>query len=410
MDSIKPLLMTFSDSDGAGTALYRIHNGLRKIGMNSQLLVRRKSTNDPNVIGPNSKLTKAISLMRPTLEEFPLKYYNKKNIFSAGWLPDNLKSHINKIDPDVIHLNWIAGGFMNPMSLRFFDRPIIWRLPDMWPLTGGCHYSRGCTRYKNRCGKCPQLDSDNSLDASRLGLEMKKWGVSNSNVTVVANSSWLASHAKESSIFSGCSVEVIPNAIDVSKFQPRNRDFGRELFELPKDAPLVVFGAADPSNHRKGYDLLQDALNYLEREYHLDFEVVVFGRTTDSKIEFPQSTHITGYINDEETLSLLYSSADLMVSPSRYEGLQNTVLEAMSCATPVVTFDAAGNTDAVTHQETGYLAKSYDAIDFGEGIKSIIANEEKHKVMGNKSREYVLSNYNQVDIAKRYKNLYNSII
>ncbi len=43
------------------------------------------------------------------------------------------------------------------------DKPIVWTLHDLWPLTGGCHIPHNCSRFKEGCGLCPLLAS-NSID------------------------------------------------------------------------------------------------------------------------------------------------------------------------------------------------------------------------------------------------------
>jgi len=45
--------------------------------------------------------------------------------------------------------------------------PVVWRLADMNPFTGGCHFDEGCGKYANGCGACPQLGSSNPSDLSR---------------------------------------------------------------------------------------------------------------------------------------------------------------------------------------------------------------------------------------------------
>ena len=43
----------------------------------------------------------------------------------------------------------------------------------MWAFTGGCHYTLGCFKYKNKCSHCPQLGSNFKYDLSFLGHRKK---------------------------------------------------------------------------------------------------------------------------------------------------------------------------------------------------------------------------------------------
>lgn len=410
--SIKPLLLTASDTGGAGTAARRIHDGLQEIGIDSQMLVRDKSTDDSNIHGPTTKSSKAVAKIRPQIEDLPLNFYNPSSEFSLGWVPDRLYKRVNQFEPDIIHLNWVANGYMSPESINKFDCPIVWRLPDMWPLTGGCHYTKGCERYHSNCGNCPQLDSNYGWDPSRLTIKRKKRAVKQADVTVVATSSWLASCAKQSAVFQGCPVEVIPNGLDTQRFKPRNSATGRDLFNLPTEVPLILFGAVSPlSNERKGFDLLYEAINELVEHSDTDAELVVFGgEESDNTPDFDLPTHYTGYLNDEESLALLYSAADVMLVPSRSEGFGQTVTESMSSGTPVVAFDTTGPKDTIIHKETGYLAKPYDASDFAAGIKFLLSDDERRSRIGQNARSRAVQNYHYTDIARKYENLYKSLV
>ena len=71
---------------------------------------------------------------------------------------------------DIIHLHWINGGFVNIKHLAKVDKPIVWTMRDMWPMTGGCHYSMKCEKYKTGCGNCEQLKSNSGYDRSKFVL------------------------------------------------------------------------------------------------------------------------------------------------------------------------------------------------------------------------------------------------
>lgn len=411
MTDLQPLLLNATDSGGAANATKRIHAGLRSIGVDSQMLVRRKASDDQTILAPRNNLTKVVSRLRPVLDSLPLSLYDDVTEFSLDWAPDLLHRRVRRLDPDVVHLNWVAGGYMSVGSLDKFDRPLVWRLPDMWPLTGGCHYSDGCTRYQESCGQCPKLGSDRSWDVTRLTLQRKKRALDSADLTVVATSSWLASCAAESTLFEDTRIETIPNGLDTDRFRPVDPTVGRELFDLPTEKPLILFGSVSPlSNDRKGFDLLDGALSELSSADVGDAELVIFGATRpDDPPEFDFPIHYTGYLGDEQSLSLLYSAVDAMVVPSRYEGFGQTVTEAMACGTPVVAFDATGPADTVVHEETGYLAKPYDSGDLAAGIEWVLEDSERKRTLGSQARTRAVNQYHTTSVADQYLQLYREL-
>ena len=412
MTFVRPLLLTASDSGGAGNATRRIHEGLRAIDVPSRILVRQKSTDDPTILGPNSKVGTVLSQIRPILDRLALSPYDAASEFSINWLPDRIDRRVEQLDPDLVHLNWVAGGYMGAGAVDDFNRPVVWRLPDMWPLTGGCHYADECTRYHDDCGKCPKLNSTRSVDPSRVTLRRKRQAVERADVTAVATSSWLASCAEESSILGDCDVEIIPNGLDTDTFRPVDQSVGRELFGLPTDVPLILFGSVGPlSNDRKGYDLLRDGLDQFGPVDGPEPELVVFGTSEPaSPPDFGRPTHYTGYLGDEESLAVLYAAADVMVVPSRYEGFGQTVSEAMACGTPVVAFDATGPSDIVVDRETGYLADPYDPADVAAGIEWVLDDEGRLERLSEQARDRAVERYHFTDVARQYRDLYESLV
>jgi len=407
---LRPVLLNARDTGGAANATRRIHEGLREIGIESRLLVRNKSRRERSIVGPRNRVGKALASVRPLADRVPLIPYGLPGAFSLDWMPDRIPERVADMDPDVVHLNWVAGGFISVSSLADFNAPLVWRFPDMWPMTGGCHYSEGCDRYRDACGECPQLDSRHSLDPTRITMRWKQRALDEKEVTVVAPSTWLASCAEESSLFGNCRIEVIPNGLDTDIFQPADSSVGRELFDLPSDSRLILFGAVSPlSASRKGFEPLQEALTTLS-EWHDDVELVVFGTSEpESPLDFGLPTHYMGYLSDEQSVSLLYSAADVMTVPSLYEGFGQTVTEAMACGTPVVAFDATGPADTVIHEETGYLAEPYDPHDLAKGIDWALENEQQERV-GKNGRKRAVEQYDYEHVACQYRDLYQELV
>jgi glycosyltransferase involved in cell wall biosynthesis len=407
--NLRPLLINASDTGGSATATKRIHRGLQRIGVDSRMLVQERSTDDATIRGPESTLGRAWSLARPHVDMLPLRLYGRSGGFSVNWLPERKLEWIRGIDPDVVHLNWVWRGTLSIRTIGRLERPVVWRLPDMTALTGGCHYADGCDRFEERCGDCPQLDSDTAFDLSRLTWHRKNRHWDDLDLTIVTPSTWLAEQARRSSIFGDKRIEVIPNALDTETYRPRDPELGREFFGLPEDKRLVLFGAVDPmGDYRKGADLLQEALQSLSGELE-DVALVVFGATEPADPpDFGFPTHYVGYLHDDPSLVLLYSAADVMVVPSRYEGFGQTVSESLACGTPVVAFDATGPSDIVDHKETGWLAEAYDVAELAEGVMWVL--EEADDAVGKRARERAVERYEERHVAQRYLDLYRQTI
>lgn len=394
---------------GAARATYRLHRGLRELGVDSQMLVQKKVTEDPKIHGCEGSLGVAYDIIRRKLDRLPVLGYRDRDadLFSPAWLPERRKKSINQHNPELIHLHWISGGFLQPKTIAAFETPILWTLHDMWPFTGGCHYAKSCEKYTDRCGDCPHLDSTSEEDLSRSVWSRKHKSWKDMTVTVVAPSRWLANCAEKSSLFTNMPIEVIPNGLDVGSFTPQSSTNIRSRFGLNKESKIICFGA-DWSTERKGTDLLYDALSRIETPVD-SVHLVVFGHADSnsaSNIDIP--TTYTGFV-DENTLRDIYATADLMIVPSRQEAFGQTASEALASGTPVAAFDATGLQDIVLHKETGYLAKPFDPADLANGIDWILADRDRRDTLSENAREDAIDRFSVQNIAAQYRELYNQI-
>jgi glycosyltransferase involved in cell wall biosynthesis len=408
------LLSTFDQQGGAARATYRLYEGLKGLpttsSMTVQMRVQRKKSQDAAVIGSQPGLDRMISCLRSPLDRLPLQCYQQRDgFFSVQWLPDCLMRSVVAFQPDVINLHWVGRGFVQIETLTRLNRPLVWTLHDMWALTGGCHYSDGCDRYHQQCGACPQLHSARDTDLTRWIWQRKATAWRELPVTLVSPSRWLADCARQSALFHGHRIEVIPNGVDLQCYKPMLRVEARQRLGLPGDRPLLLFGALDAtSDRRKGFHLLQGVLQRLHRNPTLSLELVILG--SDRPADPPDwgfPIHYLGHLHDEATVALAYAAADVFVAPSLQDNLPNTVLEALACGTPCVAFDIGGMADLIDHQINGYLARPFDCDDFAAGLAWVL---QAGDLLGHNARTKTEQAFSLERQAHDYHHLFTDVI
>ena len=206
-------------------------------------------------------------------------------------------------------------------------------------------------------------------------------------------------------------IETIPHPIDVFSWKPLDKKFSRQKLYLPQNAKLIIFGATvGIRDFRKGFELLQSALNYLKiLMKNDDINLIIFGGNNKdfySKIDF--KIHYFSEVNDDRILQKLYSAADVMIVPSKLETFGQTALESLACGTPVVAFKNTGVSDIVQHKENGYLAEYMNEKDLANGIEWILKNSNQN-VLSINSRKRAENYFSENVILKKYQNLYNKI-
>lgn len=406
-------ILHFSTADnegGSARSAYRIHTGLRKRGHFSRMLVGKKVTEDSDVaLVSGNKLGRYLDIF--------VDRYNRLRGQQYLWVPSSkkLQNHPWLRDSDIIQLYNTHGGYFSHTLLPEFSKraPLVWRLSDMWPMTPHAAYTYGCECYKRGPDACVcGLDFYPKIghDTKRMLWKIKEEIYKKCKITFVAPSNWLAACVRESILLSRFPVHIIPNGIDLRIFYPRNRNEMRRKFGIAQDAKVILFSAHGlDKNPRKGSEILIDALNRLGLQKNtLLLLVGKGGESFQNRVQIPLK--LFGYIDDKNLLAEIYSAADILVAPSVVENLPNNVLEALACGLPAVAFDTGGMSDAVIHEQTGYLAKHGDIDDFAKGMKLLLEDGELREKLGQGSLTLAKEKFNSEKEIASFEKLYGTLV
>jgi len=400
---------TSQKNGGAARAAFRIFSGIRRHYSAAHYLTLTKEDFDASITGHlRTSIRGMVTQRLAGLDRIPLLLYPKRQrvTFSPAFWPNPLRTPLNRFRAKLVHLHWVGAGLLRVEELARLRCPVVWTLHDTWAFTGGCHYTQDCEGFKESCGRCPQLGSKRENDYSRLLMRRKTKVFKTLDITVVTPSRWLAEMAKQSSLFAGKRVEVIPNGLNTDVFKPVDHQLARQYFDLPRDRPVVLFGAQWLTDPRKGGDLLRDALKHLDHPCAL----LLFG---EGILPVEDSPHISvrrlGSLSDDMSLAMVYSAADVFVCSSREDNLPNTVAEALACGTPCAAFAVNGLPDMIEHKKNGWLARPFDTADLADGIRWLTKHPQ-HNELRRAAREKAVSEYSLSVMSQRYMALYEDIL
>lgn len=298
-------------------------------------------------------------------------------------------------DPDIIHLHNLHGYYINLEVLfnylRTCGKRIIWTLHDCWAFTGHSALCDGidCERWENGCFKCPNLHEypTSFVDKSKKNWERKKRVLSNiPNMTIITPSNWLEGLIKRS-FLSNYPVKVIHNGIDTKLFYPIHDDF-REIYGLT--GKIVLLGVASSWNELKGYDDYIKVAKRLRDPY----KMILVGLTKHQKDHLP--SEIIGFekTNSIKELVSIYSSANMFLNLSYCETYPTNNLEAVSCGTPVITYNTGGSPES---SQNGIVVPRGDIDGVINAIKKYMNSEldvDKKKIDKNEAvKEYIQNAY-----------------
>lgn len=412
-----------SNSDfngGAAIAAKRIVIAQRQLlGVESNLLVQsRISKGDFIFTTQASSLDKLFTTYRKFADELSIRLLTiqSRGRFTFPYFGQDISKNTLIKNADVINLHWINNGFLSLNSLEKLsqlNKPIVWTLHDMWAITGGCHYSSGCTKFIDQCSDCPSLLFKSENDLSNKIFSRKKKILENLNLTIITCSKWLAGEALRSRLLSDKKIITIPNPLDTNLFKPFNKIKAKENFKFPLDKKIILIGAMNLKDERKGFRYLIEGLNIINNlkiKNKLNIELVVFGKLDQNVLSrIPFNVHQLGKLNNENEIVMSYNSADVYVAPSLEDNLPNTVMEAMACGVPVVAFNVGGIPDMVDDRVNGFLAKLKSSEELAKGIELILSDEDLQRRVSLAAREKVTKNFDQKIIAEKYLETYKSL-
>lgn len=388
------------DVGGAARSAYKIHKGVRALGVPSRMLVAFRFKDDPDVRSFRPRAWRAVDRVFRQLDR--AVSVHSLLVPSTAWL----LAHPWLAWADVVQLYNLHGGWISQLALPLIARRkrVIYRLSDMWAMTGHCAFSAGCERFRVGCGHCPHLDDYPSLprDTTALNWRIKDWLYRRSRFELVAPSTWIERLARESPLLGRYPVVRIPNGVDIGTFAPTPKAIARRELGLPEDGTLVLFSGTEA---RKGGALLALARERLAAA-GVPVVFVTVGHDQSGESSRIDALHL-GQIADDRKLARIYSAADIFALPARADNLPNTILEAFACGTPAVSFDVGGVRDAVRHLETGYLARSGDVGDLVAGIAALAQDSVLRLRLGGNALALARSEFSLALQGERFAALYS---
>jgi len=412
---------TYSDFGGAGIACQRISDSINQISPGTSEVFDKKTSENNFHFFREKPFPEKITYLNFAIDTLWAWFLGvkKRNRFSFSL--SKWGREIEKWDlvrkADIIHLHWINQGFISLNGLKKIARlgkPVVWTLHDMWPLTGGCHYSGDCDHFIEGCKNCYLLRNSGPEDLSFKGSNEKTKIFKILKPFLISPSQWLSNLAQKSHITSSYSVKVIPNPINLDIFKPGNRNEIREKLSWGREEFVIVINAFKISNERKGFAFLLEAIKIIEEKALIPIKsirlAIIGEMDANLLMGSPISTSIFGYLKDEAKIIEINQAADVYVLPSLEDNLPNTILEALGCGLPSVAFRVGGIPDLIDHLETGYLSEPKSSSSLAEGIAWVYNQSKNSTALTTNSRKKALETYNYKKIGESYLEVYNRML
>lgn len=231
---------------------------------------------------------------------------------------------------DVHLIQWTKGLLSSKFieQLTWENQRVIIVARDYQHVTGGCHYLHGCDRFKLDCANCPQVSSLVNKEKISDNYARKITNFNHENISWIALSSHSAELIKHSRLVSPQRLGIIPNIV-------RKIDTSRTISNRVERKTIAVIQSFD--SMAKAVDLSKGLIQEFRRLHHETGErfLLLFSPSSKLQKEDEFSGVQVEIIDSDQVLESLESS-NLLIQLSREETYSNTVMEALSLKTPVV--------------------------------------------------------------------------
>ncbi len=210
-------------------------------------------------------------------------------------------------------------------------------------------------------------------------------------------------------------VDVIPNAIDVTQYNPPV-DTGsvRARYGVGWGEKLVLcVGRLVP---QKGIEYFISAIPSIAQRYpEAKFVIVGEGWSRDYLEGIARSTGhtrrilFTGFISDSEVIALM-ASADVLVIPSIYEPFGIVALEGMATGVPVVASRVGGLAEVIEHDRTGIFVYPRNPGSIAWGVDQILSNPSHAEWLTQNARERLHKTYSWEAVAMKTVEVYEKVV
>lgn len=209
-------------------------------------------------------------------------------------------------------------------------------------------------------------------------------------------------------------ISVIQNAIDLRRFLPSRdeRALVRKKMDIPLESPLIA--GVGRLNPQKNFSLFIEVAAIVAR-YFPNARFLLAGNGPEEQMlrrkvidsGLANQVIFAGYVADTRQV---YLASDVLLMPSRFEGLPMTLLEAMAMKVPVVASALDGIAEVIADGEDGFLVEPNAREIFARKIISLLENPELALRIGENARQKICSHFSAERMCTQVEAVYESIL
>ncbi len=207
-------------------------------------------------------------------------------------------------------------------------------------------------------------------------------------------------------------MRLIANGVEPAPASPVTREAFMSELRLPAHAWVIgAVGRLWPQKRIKDLIWATDLLKVAGHCAHL--LLVGDGPQRRTLERFARSCHVENevhFLGARNDVPRLMPHFDMLWLASGYEGMPNSVMEAMACGVPVVATDIWGNRELVLHGQTGFLVSVGDRAGLARCAHKMIEDRQLGPRLGAAGRERILREFSVEKMVAAHAALYRELL
>ncbi|MEO7319979.1 MAG: glycosyltransferase family 4 protein, partial [Chthoniobacteraceae bacterium] len=200
-------------------------------------------------------------------------------------------------------------------------------------------------------------------------------------------------------------ISLVHNAIDLHRFTPapeRRAEWRREWL-LPPDAPVIA--GIGRLNYQKNFPLFLEIAAEVGRS-HPRAIFVIAGTGPEERMLRESAGANVRFLGFVANMARLYAGADLLLMPSRFEGLPMTLLEAMAMRVPIVASRLDGIAEVIEDGVDGLLATASAKDEFVTHIRALLDDPSRATQLADRAFQKVTAHFSAERMAREVEAVY----
>ena len=204
---------------------------------------------------------------------------------------------------------------------------------------------------------------------------------------------------------------VIPNGVEIPQETSFDRNALLQEFDIPFDAEVVGY-AGRLAKQKRVQDIIWGMEIMRQLRENVYYLIVGDGPKRNRLNRLAQNygcDHLIRFAGHRDDAARLIRAMNVFCLASEFEGMSNSLMEAMAAGVPVIVSDIPPNRELVVDGETGFFVQVGDGVGFAQFTDRILADPQLAQQLGSAGRKRMQENFSIANMVESYAELYREV-